>query len=383
MSEHDGPAPGRHRTGDRAPGRAWSGEQGSDAVATNGAGPTGVTSPVAQETPPASGRPPGDGPADPDAGPAPSRPGGHGTGGTGGDATRLSRSTRRGTVGALVGSGAAAPAAPGRTLPVRVELVRQLRRRRTQVSFALLALLPVILWAAFLIGGDDEGPGGGPTLVDLASGSGTNFAVFALFASAGFLLVVVVALFFGDTVASEASWSSLRYLLAVPVPRARLLRQKAVVAALLSAGALALLPLVALLVGSLAYGTGDLVSPVGESLPYGTAVVRVLLGALYLAVHLSWVAGLALLLSVSTDAPLGAVGGAVMASILSQILDQITALGDLRDVLPTHYADAWSALLSPDIDWGDMTRGAFSAVVYAVVFATAAAWRFTGKDITS
>ena len=67
-----------------------------------------------------------------------------------------------------------------------------------------------------------------------------------------------------------------------------------------------------------------------------------LLGALYLAVHLSWVAALALLLSVSTDAPLGAVGGAVMASIVSQILDQITALEDLRDYLPTHYGTAWS-----------------------------------------
>ena len=37
----------------------------------------------------------------------------------------------------------------------------------------------------------------------------------------------------------------------------------------------------------------------------------------------------------STDASLGAVGGAVMASIVSQILDQITALEGLRDYLPT------------------------------------------------
>ena len=50
------------------------------------------------------------------------------------------------------------------------------------------------------------------------------------FVSAGFLLVVAVALFCGDTVASEASWASLRYLLAAPVPRARLLRQKLAVA---------------------------------------------------------------------------------------------------------------------------------------------------------
>ena len=275
-----------------------------------------------------------------------------------------------------------APYRPERTLPVRVELVRQLRRRRTQVAFALVALLPVILWIAFELG-DDGPPGGAPNLVDLAKGSGANFAVFALFASAGFLLVVVVALFFGDTVAAEASWSSLRYLLAAPIPRARLLRQKAIVAGLLSLAALLLLPVVALLVGTLAYGANDLVSPTGESLPFAAGATRVLLGAVYVAVHLCWVAGLAMLLSVSTDAPLGAVGGAVMASIISQILDQITALDELRDYLPTHFGTAWSGLLADQIDWGDMTRGAFSAVAYAAVFFAAAVVRFGRKDITS
>ncbi|MEQ3552530.1 ABC transporter permease subunit [Pseudonocardia nematodicida] len=268
-------------------------------------------------------------------------------------------------------------------MPLRTELVRQLRRRRTQVAFALVAAMPVILWAAFSLGGGDDGGSSGPSLVDLASGSAANFAVFTLFASANFLLVVLVALFFGDTVASEASWSSLRYLLAVPVPRARLLRQKAIVASALAAAALLLLPVVALLVGALAYGTGDLVSPIGESLPFWSAAGRVMLGAVYVIVQLSWVAALALLLSVSTDAPLGAVGGAVMASIVSQILDQITELGVIRDFLPTHYSDAWSALLATDVDWADMTYGVFSAVCYATVFGAAAAWRFTRKDITS
>jgi ABC-2 type transport system permease protein len=270
----------------------------------------------------------------------------------------------------------------GRTLPLRVELARQLRRRRTQIVFALIVALPVILWVAFSLA-----PAGPPSnsvsLVDLAKGSGGNFAVFALFASASFLLVVVVALFFGDTVAAEASWSSLRYLLAAPVPRSRLVRQKAIVAAFLSLAAVLLLPIVALLVGALAYGTGDLVSPTGESLTFVQGAGRVLLGAVYIAVYLSWTATLALLLSVSTDAPLGAVGGAVLVSILSQILDQITALDTLRNYLPTHYASAWSGLLATQVDWGNMTRGIFSALCYAAVFGALAVWRFARKDITS
>jgi ABC-2 type transport system permease protein len=274
------------------------------------------------------------------------------------------------------------PFRPERTLPLRVELERQLRRRRTQVVFGLVVLLPVLLWVAFELA-PDAPPTGSLSLVDLATSSGLNFTVFAMFASSSFLMVVVVALFFGDTVAAEASWSSLRYLLAAPVPRARLLRQKAVVAAALSLAALLLLPVVSLAVGTLAYGAGDMVSPTGVSLDYAPGVARVLSGAVYLAVHLGWVAALALLLSVSTDAPLGAVGGAVMVSIVSQILDQITALEGLRDFLPTHFDDAWSGLLSDPVDWGGMTRGALSASIYALVLGTAAIWRFQRKDITS
>jgi ABC-2 type transport system permease protein len=269
-----------------------------------------------------------------------------------------------------------------RTLPVRVELTRQLRRRRTQISLGFLVILPFLLLIAFKVGNGSSNRNSGQ-LVDLATASGANFTVFALFASASFLLVVVVALFFGDTVASEASWSSLKYLLAAPVPRGRLLRQKAIVAGILTVTALVVLPAVSLLVGVLWYGTGDMVDPAGAALPFGTAVGRIALSCGFLLVHLVWVGALALLLSVSTDAPLGAVGGAVLVSIVSQILDSITALGGLREYLPTHYVFAWADLLSPDVDWGDLARGVLSALIYAAIFVFLAVRRFNAKDITS
>lgn len=278
--------------------------------------------------------------------------------------------------------GAASGYRPAATLPLRVELVRQLRRRRTMLTLGLLALLPVLLWLAFKIGRDDHHRGG-TTLADLATVGGPNFVVFTMLSAASFLLVAVVALFFGDTVASEASWSSLRYLLAAPVPRGRLLRQKAVVAALLSVFALVMLPAVAMAVGVLAYGAGDLISPTGQSLEFATAAGRLALAPGYLAVHLAWVAGLALLLSVSTDAPLGAVGGAVMLSVLSQILETIDALGNLRDYLPTQFNSAWVDLLASPIDWSRLASGALSALTYATVFGLAAWHRFVTKDITS
>lgn len=269
-----------------------------------------------------------------------------------------------------------------RTLRLRVELTRQLLRRRTQLVLCFLVLLPFILWAAFEFGTSDGAQRSGG-FVDLATASAPNFVVFTLFASGTFLLPVVVALFFGDTIASEASWSSLKYLLATPIPRHRLMRQKAVASGLMSLFAITLLPVVALMVGVLFYGTGEAVSPTGDAISFGDSMLALLLTVCYLAVHLLWVAGLALFLSVSTDAPLGAVGGAVLVSILSQILDQITALEGLRNYLPTHYAFAWSDFIASDIDWENITTGAFSAVAYATVFAILAWRRFKTKDITS
>ncbi|MFF8370819.1 ABC transporter permease [Streptomyces lydicus] len=273
---------------------------------------------------------------------------------------------------------------PRRTLPLRVEARRQLKRRRTLVVAAVLTLLPFVLVAAFAIGGDPSRRGSGRiTLMDSATASGANFAATALFVSAGFLLVVPVALFCGDTVASEASWSSLRYLLAAPVPRARLLLSKLTVALLFSAAAMVLLPLVALAVGSAAYGWGALQLPTGGALPAGEAVPRLAVVVGYLFVSQLVTAALAFWLSTVTDAPLGAVGGAVGLTIVGNVLDQVTALGDWRDVLPAHWQYAWADALQPRMEWSGMIQGSAVSVSYALVLVALAFRGFARKDVVS
>ena len=68
---------------------------------------------------------------------------------------------------------------------------------------------------------------------------------------------------------SEASWGSLRYLLAIPVPRARLLAVKLVVSLLYSALAMVLLVGTALLAGTLRYGWNPLRRPIADQLDPG------------------------------------------------------------------------------------------------------------------
>jgi ABC-2 type transport system permease protein len=285
------------------------------------------------------------------------------------------------------GPAVATPAASRVPFSLGTELRRQASRPRTRIALAFMVVLPLVILLAFEFGGDgDEGPAGSgafSSLVDLATSGGANFAMFTLLVSSSFLLVVVTALFFGDTVASEASWGSLRYLLAIPVPRARLLGVKLVAALIFSVLALVLLVGTALLAGTLRYGWKPLRSTVADELAPGVALVRLTAATGYIALTLLIVAMLAFLLSVSTDAPLGAVGGAVLLHILSSILDQIDALGAIRDFLPTHFGDAWVGLLSTPIQWDAMVRGSICALAYATIFGAAAFWRFLRKDVVS
>ncbi|OUD00167.1 ABC transporter permease [Streptomyces swartbergensis] len=271
----------------------------------------------------------------------------------------------------------------GRTLPFRVELVRQLKRRRTMVMGGVLFALPIILLIAFQVGGDPGGNNNRVNLMDTATASGANFAAVNLFSAAGFLLVIPVALFCGDTVASEASWSSLRYLLAAPVPRARLLWSKLAVGLSLSLAALVLLPIVALVVGTAAYGWGPLELPTGGTLPTGTAAQRLLIVVVYIMVSQLVTAALAFWLSTRTDAPLGAVGGAVFLTIIGSVLDEVTALGDWRHFLPAHWQYAWLDAVQPQLQWTDMIQGTSISVTYALVLFALAFRGFARKDVVS
>jgi ABC-2 type transport system permease protein len=278
-----------------------------------------------------------------------------------------------------------------RTLSVRVELVRQLRRRRTLVAFVLVAALPLIVVAAVKLGPQSSSNGGGGggfgggnlDLVGLATTGAWNFTVTMLLFATGLLLVVLAALFLGDTVASEASWSTLRYLLTAPVPRRRLLATKAVVGLLLTAGVLLALVVVSFVVGWLAFGSAGLTSPTGGSFDTGESLQRVAIVSAYIGIGLLIPAGVAFLMSVLTDVPLGAVGSAVMIVIVSSILDRLEPLGDLRQLLPSHYTNAWVDALGAEVTWGQMVIGASYACVVFGLMVLIAVLRFERKDITS
>lgn len=268
-----------------------------------------------------------------------------------------------------------------RPLPLRVEARRQLRRPRTYWAFGILLALPLIVVAAFALG--DGGDPGGARFSDLATTGAANFAVFLLFVSAELLLLILMTLFVGDPVPSEAGWGSLRYLLTAPVGRSRLLSSKLLVGLATTAVAMLLLLAWSLLVGGLAYGWEPLTIPLGGDLGWAEVLRRLALAAAYILVSLSPFAALAFWAGVAGATPLGAVGGAVLAAIVSSILDSLEALAHWRRALPNHYARAWVELFTPEPDPSALVHGLAWAALYTTVVLALGYRHFAGKDVLS
>ncbi len=267
----------------------------------------------------------------------------------------------------------------------RAEVRRQWGRRRTIWAFGLLLALPLVLVGSFFFGDRNSSSRGGATtrIFDLAQSGAANFSLVLVFLSSELLLVLLAALFCGDAVPAEASWASLRYLLIAPVRRARLLTSKLVVGVGSTLFATLLLPAWGLLVGGVAYGWAPLTNPIGENLTWGQFLPRLALAMGYIFLTLLPIAAIAFWIGTRSDAPLAAVGGAVLVSILFNILDQLDALEPYRHAFPGHYSRAWQDALAVSPDYADMAHGALWSLVWAVAFTVLAYRRFRRSDILS
>jgi ABC-2 type transport system permease protein len=168
-----------------------------------------------------------------------------------------------------------------------------------------------------------------------------------------------------------------------PVPRAKLLASKLLVASSLAAAATLTIVVVALGVGSITFGWHDVLTPFLTTVPSSDALLRLALAAAYVWWTLGAVLAFAFFLSTLTDSPAGAIGGAFGLSVVSQILDGISSLHAIHPGLPTHYWSAWSTLFTPGVGSGFMVKGMIVAATWICVFVALAFWNFRRKDILS
>jgi ABC-2 type transport system permease protein len=279
---------------------------------------------------------------------------------------------------------------------IGVELVKLVRRPRSWVAILLLCLLPAVVAVFVAVTDVVPPPGQGPTLLSTVLSNGSLFPAAALAIVLPVFLPVAVAVVAGDAVAGEASSGMLRYLLARPVGRTRLLVAKLIALVVFVLLAVIAVALTAYVTGRILFGdkpitagTSGLTSGVIASSLSGTPLtpadilVRTLGAIAFIAVSMLGVGAIALFLSTLTDSSLAATLGALAALITSGVLVALNSAAAISPYLPTRYWLAWVDFFRQPILWRDIDRGFAIQGVYALVFLAAAWANFATKDITS
>jgi ABC-2 type transport system permease protein len=264
---------------------------------------------------------------------------------------------------------------------LRSELRLIFGRRRNQAGLGILAVVPVIIAIAVKV--STPRPGRGPDFFASITSNGLFVALAALTLEMGLFLPLAVGTIAGDSVAGEANIGTLRYLLAVPVHRTRLLAVKFAAITIFSLVATLWVSLVGAVAGLAFFGGGEMTLLSGTQIGMGQAVLRVLMATVYLALCFASLGAIGLFISTLTEQPIGATISVVILNVLSFILDSIPQLSWLHEWLPTHWWMSFGDVLRDPIAWGDMTRGLLTAAGYALVFWLAAWARFSSKDVTS
>lgn len=276
---------------------------------------------------------------------------------------------------------------------IAVELALQRRRAKGWVTLGLVAAVPILL--AVVIGATraavPERVGDWGSVV--TDTSGLTMPLIALSAMQLFLLPLAVAVFAGEAVAGEAAWGTLRYVLARPVSRSRVLAAKGAVAAAFSVAAVAVACASAVLTGVVAFGWTPLtVLDLQHTTPFSyatatfapdDALARVTLGAGMVAAGLASTFAFALLLSTLTASPFAAVAGAVGLGLVSRALDNVAGLHALGPWLPLTDGGSslWTGLFFSPVQLDGLAQQALVQGLYAAAFLAAAWLRFARSDV--
>jgi ABC-2 type transport system permease protein len=280
---------------------------------------------------------------------------------------------------------------------IGVELAKLARRPRSWVAIALLCGLPILVAIFVAVTKVAPPPGQGPALLSAVLSNGSLFPAAALAIVLPIFLPISVAVVAGDAIAGEASAGMLRYLLARPVGRTRLLVAKLTALIAYVLFAVVAVAVTSYIVGIILFGdkpialsSGSITSQgvianslSGTPLTPADIILRTVGAVAYIAVSMLGVGAIALFLSTLTDSSLAAALGAMAALIASATLVALNAAASISPYLPTEYWLAWLDFFRQPILWRDIDRGFAIQAVYVVVFLGAAWANFASKDVTS
>ena len=263
---------------------------------------------------------------------------------------------------------------------LRAELLHLFRRRRIHALLGVLAALPVVIVFVLKFAGG-PGNGEGPTFLNQVTNNGVFAALAALTITLPVFLPLAVSIVAGDAIAGEATQGTLRYLLARPTGRTRLLVAKAVAVVVFCFVATLAVAVAGLVVGSILFPVGRVVTLSGDTLSLWSGILRIVGAAGVVSLSLLGLAAIGLFASTLTDVAIGAMAGTLGVLILSGVLNAIPQLSAIHPWMFTHGWLSFGDLLRTHVTWTAIGKNLALQAGYVLVFATAAWARFTTKDV--
>jgi ABC-2 type transport system permease protein len=270
---------------------------------------------------------------------------------------------------------------------LRSELSLVFRRWRNRALLAVVVAIPILLGTALRVavprGGDGGGAGLGGAFLAQVAGNGVFLAFLSLTIMLTLVLPLVTAVVSGESLAGEASAGTLRYLLAVPAGRARLLSIKYTAVVIFVLTACALVAASALIMGAILFPVGPVTLLSGNTVPLSEGLLKLLFVVLYVAAAMAMLGAIGVAVSSLTEHPIGAIATVMILAVASEVCDNIPQFASIGPYLPTHWWLSFDSLLRTPIDTTELTHGLLSFGVYIVIFGSIAWARFTTADITS
>jgi ABC-2 type transport system permease protein len=263
-------------------------------------------------------------------------------------------------------------------------------RKRNLLLLAVTALFPLLIGIALRVAAPHSQGGGGPngngpvgSFFNQLAGNGVFLAFIALSSLLILVLPVVVAVVAGDSVAGEAGSGTLRYLLAVPAGRTRLLAVKFGVIVTFGLCATFIVSATALVVGAVFFPIGPVTLLSGATVSLADGLLRLLLVSLYVGAAMAALGAIGLAISTLTEHPIGAIAALAILVVTSEVADNVPQLAAIGPYLPTHWWLGFASLLRAPVDTYTLLHGLLSFGVYMVLFCSFAWARFTSADVTS
>ena len=262
----------------------------------------------------------------------------------------------------------------------RSELRLVFGRRRNLLLLAVVAVFPVVIGVGLRLAIQPGNAGGpGVAFIGQLAGNGIFLGFIALTLLLTLVMPLAVAVIAGDSIAGEAGYGTLRYLLAVPAGRARTLAVKYAVIVVFALAITFVVTGMALATGAALFPIGPVELLSGTSVPLAGGIVRLLFVALYVAAAMASLGAIALAVSTLTEHAIGAIAILV---VTSEVADNVPQFAAIHPYLPTHWWSSFDALLRAPVDSGSLLRGLLSFGVYLLLFGSVAWARFSTADVT-